>query len=240
MIKPILHQLLTVDEFYTLSKEIIRAIEASTLDEASKTQMLNRLTRNFDLLESAINRETKNPLTQVLEMDDEQRDRVFLGLRSFIEAHTYHWDTAVSESANALASIIRRHGWSLHNEGFTTQTAALNSLCAELEQEPASNHIIQTEATQWLSKLTEMQAHYEATKQKREELDTYDKPIVTETRKAVYEDLTAVIKYIEGNMLLSASPEMETLTVTLNQIIGQITTSAKARYTRRHNEVEQN
>ena len=191
MIKPILSRYLSSDEFYTLSKRIRATIEESAIDETLKEKLLARIDKELNNYESAIDRIKKNPLTVEKEVKDHDRDSKFLGFRGISEALTHHWEESKRDAALHLTEIIRRHGWSLHNEGYTAQSAGMNALAGELQKEPGASYIQTCEIQEWFTHMIDAQAAFEKTSNESEELDAQQKPLISSSRKALYKDLVA-------------------------------------------------
>jgi len=233
MIKPIFNNLLSANEFYTLCKNILNALHTSSIDEAIKTQLIERINTYFARLEEAIHRDMKNPLTQELERIDELRDDLFLGFRGTADALLHHWQPEKRDAAQVLIDVIRRHGWTLHRKGYSKQSAAIHSLLTECNTDAVSTSVSTLAISEWLEQLYNTQNAFETTLQQREELDALAKPIVTESRKQVYNDLSSVLKYLDSMAEFSANAELTQLIEVINEIIANVTTSAKARKTRR-------
>lgn len=233
MIKPILNNLLFASEFYTLVKNVIKAIESSNLDEGLKTILIARISEYFAAYDAALNRKKVNPLTIKLEGLDTQRDYRFLGLRNSAEALTFHWDEAIKEAAENIVEVIRRNGWTMHRSGYTTQSAGINALMSELAKEPAATDVATTSLGEWVTQLDNSQKAFEATSAEREELDAKDQPILTTTRKQLNADLQSSLNYLESMAQFNKTAELEDLIDTINEIITSVTSSARARKTRR-------
>ncbi|TRX72302.1 DUF6261 family protein [Carboxylicivirga sp. M1479] len=233
MIKPILNHLLFSSEFYTLVKRIITAIENSSIDEATKSMLKSRLLQQLIIFDEALNRKKTNPLTEKLEQLDDERDNLFMGLRTSAEALTYHWDETIKEAANYIVEVIRRNGWTMHHSGYTAQSASSNALISELQKEPAATHIATSTLGEWLSNFSKCQNDFENTSVERVKLDTEDKPIVSTTRKMLYGDLKSTLSYLETMAEFNSTSELENLIGNINEIITDVTSSAKARKTRR-------
>ncbi|MBR8536523.1 hypothetical protein KDU71_13195 [Carboxylicivirga sediminis] len=236
MIKPILNNYLSSSEFYTLVKNIVTATNDSGIDETLKTVLTARINQNFDIFDQALNRQKVNPLTKEMEAIDFQRDELFMGLRTSAEALTYHWDASTKEAAYALVEIIRRNGWTMHRSGYAEQSAAFNTLLSEIKKEPATTYLATTNLGEWIARIDQCQQEFETVSTKREELDAKDKPLLTITRKQLYEDLLASLRYLESMAMFSPNTEITTLINTINEIISSVTSSARARKTRRDSE----
>lgn len=236
MIKPILNHLLFSSEFYTLVKRIITAIENSSIDEAIKTMLINRIKQQFTIYDEALNRKKINPLTAKLEEQDDDRDNLFLGFRTSAEALSYHWDETVKEAAASIVEIIRRNGWSLQNKGYAAESAGINALISELRKEPAATFVTTASLGEWLTQLDNSQKNFEETSTQREELDAKDQPILSITRKHLNDDLQSSLSYLESMVQFNKTDELENLVNTINEIITSVTSSAKSRKTRRESE----
>jgi len=182
----------------------------------------------------------KNPLTERLSAINESVDRLFLGFRKCVDAFQYHWEDDKREAAERLVNVIRRHGWSLYRFGYTKQSAATNALLSELDKEPSSADVTLLAMQEWTERMKSGQQEFEGTLNQREALDAIEKPVLLETRKQVYADLSASLNYLESMAEFNATPEMEELINTINEVITNVTTSAKARRTRRESKVESN
>ena len=240
MIKSIYNHLLAAHEFYTLTKSILSAIETAAIDEQVKNTIISRLKDNFSTFESTIYQSRKNPLTKEVKRCATQRKDLFLGFRNSIKANTYHWDSQKRNASQQLETIIRRHGWTMHRSGYSTQSASINAMTAEMQKKPAVSWIKTAETEEWLYKLVEAQEAFETAFYKREALNAMDKPIISKSRKLVYDDLTKTLNYLTGQREFNGCDAINSLINTINKIITGITTTAKARHTRRFSKAEMN
>lgn len=236
MIKPILYQLLSSEEFYTLCQRIIEVIENSSLEENFKTAILTRIKQHFSAFNEAIHHQKTNPLTVRSGQLDQKRDGLFIGFRTYNEAMSYHWDEEIKAAADFILEVIRRHGWSLHRKGNTAQSASLNSLFGELQKEPATTHVTKAGAGEWLSQLIQSQQEYQTISVQREELDAVEKPTIVSTRKKVYNDLQSTLNYMDSQASFNSNVELDDTIGTINEVITSVTSSAKARRTRQESE----
>lgn len=236
MIKPILSGLLSKEEFYTLTKRIFESIQLSAVQPPVKDLLSGRIEAPFKAYESALNRDNGNPLTKVVEEKDSERDQRFLGLRTQVEAYSYHWDVTKQMTAKTLMEIIRRHGWGLHRSGYKKQTAQQGALIQELSQQPAAELIQNLELQPWLEQLVSAGQVFERTLQDRESADSRQVVTLVDSRKALYSDLQATLNFMDSQLAFAPNDELKQLINTINEIITGVTTVAKARHTRRQTE----
>jgi len=236
MIKAILSVMLTKEEFYTLSKRIYESIQLSTLQPPLKELLAARMEGPFKTYESVLNRDNGNPLTKTVEEKDGERDQRYLGLRTQVEAFSYHWDWNKQEAAKTLMEVIRRHGWGLHRSGYKKQTAQQGALIQELSQEPASELLQILELEPWLEQLVTAGQAFEQTLQERERADSQESVTLVDSRKALNIDLQATLNYLESQLSFAPTEELKQLINTINEIITGVTSTAKARHTRRQTE----
>ncbi len=232
MIKPIKSRYLSTEEVYVLALNTQALIKSSDIEEQLKTKLLTCINKNILSFEEALNRNKKNPLTISKKEKDIIRDHYFLGLRSYIESMTYHWEESINTSAHSISEVIERHGHSLHNLGYNEETALLNSLIAELQQEPGSTHIATTGAQSWLAKLAEAQIDFEKTKSDAIDHDSIEKPSINKTKTLVIKDLNDVLNYIGIEEKFNETPAITDLISKINQNILSVVSIAKARNTR--------
>ncbi len=234
MIKPINSRYLSTEEVYVLANNIQTLIESSEIEENFKTKLLTCIKKEIPSFQEALNRNKKNPLTISKKEKDTIRDNYFLGLRSHIESMTYHWEESINKAAHSVSEVIERHGHSLHILGYTEETALLNSLISELQQEPGSTNITTTGAQEWLTKLSEAQIDFEKTKSDAIDIDSLEKPSLVKTKNLVIKDLNDVLNYIGIEERFNETPAINNLISKINQNISSVVTIAKARNTRQH------
>ncbi len=120
--------------------------------------------------------------------------------------------------------------------GYTEETALLNSLISELQQEPGATHIATIGAQEWLTKLSGAQTDFEKTESDIIDHNSIEKPNISKTKGLVINDLKDVSNYIEIEEKFNESPEVIDLISKVNQNISSVGSVAKARNTRQNNE----
>ncbi len=198
MIKPIYVGLLSSDQFYTLVKNTLNAIQSSNIEDSLKASLTQRIQEEMVNYEHALMQGRKNPLTQVLETKDNIRAERFSGFKHVVKSLTYHWDANIKTAAGHILSVIDRHGWSLNTEGYAKESALLNSLIGELESETNQAHINTLQLNDWLGQLKTAQSEFEETSLEKDKIDAVEKPRVATSKKTLYNHFMAVLKYIDG------------------------------------------
>jgi len=97
-------------EFYQFIKLIVDKVDES---DPTVLKIKNRRDDLFKILaplKSALNQETANAETKVIEALDERRDNTFKGLSFNITGSTFHSDPVKSEAATLLQVFIKAQG----------------------------------------------------------------------------------------------------------------------------------
>ncbi|MCW3806908.1 DUF6261 family protein [Plebeiibacterium marinum] len=234
-LKPIYHHLLTSGEFYAMVNGIKTAIKSSNLSEDKKNQLIAKIDNHLNEFEIAIKRQQSSPLTIEVNQAEQTRDFRFLGFRNLIDSQCYHWQEEIAASAKVIYNIIKRHGWSMHNEGDAKQTSLTKSLLAEINLEINLPHIETTACGEHINQVSIAQKAFEEISIKRDNLEGKEKPLVMSSRKDLHKDFCSVINALEYEAEFNPNESIKELIDGINQTITNITSTAKARKTRKEN-----
>lgn len=92
--------------------------------------------------------------TKTLVDADDYRDRLFKGLLMDMEAHQYHYDDVVCESARRLIRVFDLYG-DLRAKSYKEESAALTNLVSDLGSDSNAADVAALNKAQWLAKLGE-------------------------------------------------------------------------------------
>jgi len=115
-------------EFYQFIKLIVDKVDES---DPTVLKIKNRRDDLFKILaplKSALNQETANAETKVIEALDERRDNTFKGLSFNITGSTFHSDPVKSEAATLLQVFIKAQGSGIARLNYQAETSVLSKI----------------------------------------------------------------------------------------------------------------
>ncbi|MDP4270470.1 MAG: DUF6261 family protein [Bacteroidota bacterium] len=98
--------------------------------------------------------EQGSAVTKNLIEADDYRDRLFKGLQMGVDAHQYHYDDTVCESARRLMRVFDLYG-DLRSKPYKEESAALTNLVHDLKGEAYSADVTLLSKAEWITKLGE-------------------------------------------------------------------------------------
>ena len=234
MIETFNYALLPNDELYTLTQRVMTACNGLNLTDASPVKpLINVAGQAFEKFDLAFKRESKNSATPILRNLDEIRDEGFLAFRFCTEAWSHRANVEKREAALKILSVIRRYDWSAHALGDKTETAALANLMNDLRNNYAAEMTL-LNLSEWFGEMEAAQVAYEKGVAENAANAPTDLPTLTITRPDLIKALKNLFSLI--SLLEPSMPEFTPLIATINNLITQSLTSAKAAATRAANQ----
>ena len=228
--------ILNVEECYALNERLLNVFKADFVEEVFVGELLPHLVEvNADL--SAIMANTgSSALTKQLAEKDRARDVAFIGFRDYCKAFVSAPGRVQSAAARRLMVLIRKVGWSLQAQGYTEQTASEEALIEALAEPDYAEAVTAINAATWVQNLQETNAAVEAiVEQKNESTAHDDVPPSRECKRRMVKYMKPLLNYLE--IMAEIKPEIYANTVIrIFEEIEYVTTSAKARRTRRENQ----
>lgn len=181
------------------------------------------LQTDYDALDEAYKVSQASAFTGSIAEEDDERDASFIGIRKYCEAHRYHYDLTLKETAEVLLKNIKLYGTQLYKLGYQAQTTVLDNLIRDWETKPELVSAVATLSLgNWLAHLKAKNANVKdlLLDRVREEAAR----IITNTieqRKAVVVAYRNLEKHITYNDFLNPSPELSTFGQKLNTLIEQ-------------------
>jgi hypothetical protein len=89
-------------------------------------------------VEALMNRERSSEFTTIMLEKDRIRDEEFMAFRHYVNAYTKKRTPELKAAAQAIAKIIRKHGWTLYSLGNLQESMALDLLFQDLDKPEAT------------------------------------------------------------------------------------------------------
>ena len=225
--------ILTSNEVQTSVTRIDGIISVNLTDDPflGKVQLL--LKPSLVDLTLAIGRTTDSTHVKLLSDKDAVRDTRYVALRDFCKAMSSDADATVSNAAVLLVNIFKELGWSMHHEGYATESSLLVSLIDKLEKAPTSDALTTIGATSRFVGLKAAQDDFETTyKGKVDAKAKEEYPKIRNCRTSIARYLSAMLSHIdvmaeiEGGAFKSTADKID-------EVITEFEAIAKTRQTKK-------
>lgn len=229
--------LLTQDELFTLVQRIlVHSTEANseTLNLTKVNDVIGGIQETF--LESMTKDNRRSDYTEILSAKNDLRKNGFLSFRYKIKSCIYSNSPEVAAAARNLMQVIRKHGYSMQNLAYKTESTKMTELVSELEQEPASTWVTTTTTGPELTLLKSANADFEEMSIEKAETESAENvPAATEVRKQLEKQFRMALNMLEGNYNFDGGEELKILLDAIYEEIDAAMIIARARATRNKN-----
>lgn len=235
MITSVNYSLFPGAELLTFASRAIAATDAKKLQLPSVVPYLDNTSTKCSAFQSALERESKNPITKLQAAKAEVCNDAFVAFRTYCQSASARRKEGWSPAAESLLSVIRKHGWSAQHLGYKAKSGALNNIISEIRTKyPTELALIN--AGELLDEVNDAQVDFEATaKQFVEVASSTNEPTVVETRPELIVALRAMFQFIGLQQIAAPSTDLTALIATLNELIVSSLSTVRASDTRAEN-----
>ena len=238
MIASINYSLLSSNEFYTFNLRVLELFAGKNLEATGIEVFVEKLRDVSVPFGKAFERESRDPYTQMLIQADAGRDECHFAFRNYVEACSHRNKPGWHDAAIKIMEVIRKHGWSAAHFGYKAETAAITSTISELRSKYEAELTL-IAATDWLNELDEAQQIF-ANIAKDSVAPKEDEPTIAGTRPSVTRALRSLFGMITLQYEAAGSIALADYAKSINDLIVQSMTSAKANATRVENKKNEN
>ena len=235
--KKISVNILNTEECYMLNKRLTDVFETELKKDFAVTTVMPHLVQLDSDLSVILSKISQTNYTKPLAERDQARDRAFISLRDYCQAFVYDPDSIKSAAAKRLTEFIHKIGWTLYKQGYTEQTASLETLIDALNEPENAKAIIAIDATDRVNTLKTANVAFEETlKLKAEAEARKDVPRLDECKKKILRYLKPLLTYLGLMADVSDNKSYSAVAAEVDEAIEYVMTVAQARHTRRENE----
>lgn len=219
---------LSIEAVLELAKQCVNALSDKHSEDAILGAPIADLDEPMQKARLAITSNHKKELTNEINEADFKRDRAFVGFRKFVEAFQFKdWDPTAQKAATKLIGIIEKHGKNLYREGLTVQSALLDSLFADLENESSKEDMNTLDADEWLNHLKNLQTEFSTMIQRRDELEAKkDIPTKADAKAELVKKLSVLLSGLDF-LTNTQSTKYGEIGELINQIVDRIIISQR-------------
>jgi len=159
---------------------------------------------------------------QIKELD-KKRDFAIIGIRSLLEAYSYHYDNEIREGALVLKESLAKYGDRIYDLNYQAETTTIRNLVEEWKTTPhLAAALSKMTASAWVDHLDTTNTEFNTTYLERNtELSEATKVSVTSLREGVVEDYRALTAHITAHATLNPAEGYTKLINQLNTLIDQ-------------------
>jgi hypothetical protein len=182
------------------------------------------LEQRWNELQQLFKKVLGSELTEVLEKQDERRDRAISGLRMYFDSFTYHMDKAKSEAARKLFEVIDRYGKGIARKNYQEESAIISGILKDWENDPElSQAITLLNADDWKEELKTANDEFDAVYRERtSDLISIPEASATEMREPVMDAYRMLVNHLEAHTTLAQDKaSYQHLAALLNKHIAQ-------------------
>ena len=235
MITSVNYSLFPSAELLTFAKRSAATVEAKQSQLPAVIPFVNNATAKWSVFQSALERESKNPVTKAQTAADGVRNDAFLAFRSFSESAESRHKAGWNNAAGIILAVIRKHGWSAHALGYKAKSAAINNVVTEIRTKYA-NELALIGGIELLEELDAAQLNFEAVaKQHVEVASANNEPTVAEARPELITALRALLQFVGLQQIAAPSAELTALINELGELVTSSLSTLKASDTRAEN-----
>jgi hypothetical protein len=230
MIKTLPYSHMRVDEYYTLSMQILALLKPHS-EEAQLSVLHTSIARAISKVDQAYLKLPHKRLTLSVKEADSTRDRLFMAFRYYVESCYYREKTEWGNAPQLLIEVIRLLGWTLYSDSYGKETARLNQLFNEIDtNSELSEAITKIAATDLYNELKESQVNFESVFKSRNEANATLPNVKTEDAIVELRRLLQVlINYVDSMAMMNADVKYTSLCNEINELISPIRVAVNTR-----------
>ncbi|MCY1722604.1 DUF6261 family protein [Prolixibacteraceae bacterium Z1-6] len=228
MLNKILFSYFTLEALIALVQKISTLLSAKLPENPMATKLISRLQPQIATALQAIGSTTKTPLTQNVKGADVRRDNTYRSLRDHIQAGLGRQNEAYRAACEALWPEFEKNGLKLYNIARDKETAAIDSLLADLLKPKNQPHLVTTFTTEWVTELdNDNRAYVEATRERSAIRSTDDTVLDQEAFKDLKTSLDLLENMLNTMQAMGDPANIDEVIAEVSQYISEANTAAK-------------
>lgn len=221
-------------EYVQYMTDILTLLEPHDVTALQLAEPQAALTTVMEKLNIAFKQSQGSELTPEIVALDDRRDRAIAGLKRLTESYSYHYDPEIAAAGDLLCRNILKHGDNIPRLGYQEQTAVLNSIVRDWEQETDLVAAVNTlNLGDWLAELKESNQQFTAKYLARVGETAHNTAVpIPELREQGTEAYRTLVNHITAHATLSSNPvynnllnEIDVLARQYNQLVDNRTTT---------------
>lgn len=223
------------NELLTFTKHSIVVAETKKTQLSVIVPFLSNVSTKNTAFQSALERESKNPLIAVQSDRDKDRIDAFMAFRNYCNSSSTRRKEGIPAAAESLIAVIRRHAWRIQSIGQKARTAIITNIISEIQTKYAAELTL-IGGGELLDELAQAQLSYETAAHNAIQLASEsNEPTVAETRPELTAAIKALFQIISLQEISAPSADVTALIAAMNELIVTSLSTVKASDTRVEN-----
>lgn len=228
MLNKIRYSYFTLAALTALVQKIVTLLSTKLPDNQMVITLLARFQPQLETAIQAIGSTTKTPLTVIVKQADLKRDNSFRSLRDHVKAGLNRENESYRSACEALWPEFEKNGTQIDRLPREKQTAATESLLADLQKNKNQPHLLTTNTTDWVSELdNDNRAYVTATTQRSSERSTDDTVLDHEAFKALRTSLDLLENILNTMQAMGDPVDVDEVVAEISQYIAEANAAAK-------------
>lgn len=153
--------LVKTKDLATLAERTISSSQNGSYQVAENHPLLQKVSAEYEVYKKAYSKLAYSGKGKSVEEADRHRDRLYFGIKNYLSGFRFLTDLEGHTEAVALYEIFRKYGLDIDRLSYSSQTAQLNNLLQELEEDANKAKIAQLKLTSQVAQLKQAQADFE-------------------------------------------------------------------------------
>jgi len=190
--------------------------------------VLENLGLSIAIATKAIGIVNRKPLTKLIRQADKIRDNHFRAFKSLIINGTRRNNAEYREACMALTHIIEKNNPMLHELGYQEETAAINSLLRDLDEEPAKTWVAAANIQDWVQELAQANQDFISAFESRSVAAATDDTLTDREAFAKLEtSMKLVCSVLDSHLGYGEPEDIQDIVNLANQYIREANTAAR-------------
>ncbi|EZH72437.1 hypothetical protein ATO12_23600 [Aquimarina atlantica] len=207
-------------QYLTDVKKIVLQRDPQALQVVTQIDALNQ---QISVMDGVYKKQLGSTITQELEALDKRRDLAIIGIRTAVEAYTYHYDQTKQDAGKDLLQSIDQYGGTIARQNYQTETTNLRNLIQDWSTVSSlKSAITALGLADWAKELGESNDLFNTKYLERNTEYAVDSKVnVTELRDKAKESYTILINHITAHATLNPSKDYDTVVQEINTLTEQ-------------------
>jgi hypothetical protein len=209
------------NELVQFLNDSLTVCKQQNIDQLNLTKQVGNLDTKTAAINAVFKIEKGSSITEKVVALDKRRDGNIIGIRTYAEGLTYHFDSSIQEAAKTILYSIDKYGKNLYLLNYQAETSTINKLIYDWTND---NKLVEALAklnlTDWAKELKSSNDLFNETfLQRVGEKSTVEGVKFAELRKASIVSFRDLVKHIEARATLAPDASYEVIIKPFNALI---------------------
>ncbi|MCT4603093.1 MAG: DUF6261 family protein [Marinifilum sp.] len=231
MIKNLPFYHLRVDEYHTLSLQVVSLLKKQTLEDPQLNVMHTKIQEAIDKFDKAYLKPGSKLMTITVKEADDNRDKKFKAFRFLVEACWFRNKQEWNDDPALVMETLRLYGWTLYADSYAIETSRLNKMINAIDESAElTAAVTNIGAKEWYDELKQSQKDFETVYEARNAKNASAPDIKTEDAIVQLRQYFQVLfKYVESMAEMGTNPVYVNICNEINEMIAPLQTAVNLR-----------